>query len=61
MNYTRTTISIPAFFWDALDEQYGHITSSKSAQLRLILHLWVEGIQRDKVKAAELNRSIEGA
>ena len=48
-------------FWDALDEAYGHITSSKSAQLRLVLHLWAEGIQRDKVKAAELNQSIEGA
>lgn len=61
MNYTRTTLSIPDFFWDALDEAYGHITSSKSAQLRLVLHLWAEGIRQDKVKAAELNQSIEGA
>lgn len=56
----RNNVVIPEFFWDLLEENYGHITKSKSAQLRLVLHLWVEDILGSKVKDTEINQSIEG-
>ena len=57
----RNNIAIPAMFWDLLEEQYGHITPSKSAQLRLVLHLWAESVQLAKYKAAETARILEGS
>lgn len=55
----RNNVVIPVFFWDLLEENYGHITKSKSAQLRLVLHLWAEDILRGKVKDTEINQSLE--
>ena len=56
----RNNVVIPKFFWDLLEENYGHITKSKSAQLRLVLHLWAQDILGAKVKDTEINQSIEG-
>ena len=55
----RNNVVIPEFFWNLLEENYGHITKSKSAQLRLVLHLWAQDILGSKVKDTENTQSLE--
>ena len=63
MNSTtkRNNIAIPSLYWDLLQEQFGHITPSKSAQLRLVLHLWASPILEERSKQAQTKRILEGS
>lgn len=63
MNYSviKTNVAIPQMFWDLLQEQYGHITTSKSAQLRLVLHLWAEPILESQVNSTKIDHVLLGA